>query len=688
MKIPLFKKISESLRYFTLKTKVIFRERLNYPKKLPSSGQWKQIFKILTKKEKTALSIFLILFLGSAFFLSFNFYFKNTEIRPAFGGDYTEGIVGQPRFINPIYAPASDVDRDLVELIFSGLMKYDSEGKIIPDLAKEYEIKEEGKVYEFYLKENILWQDGKPLSADDIVFTIKTIQNSDYKSPLRANFLGVTIEKFSDLGVRFELKNPYPPFLEIATLKILPKHVWENISPQGFPLSFFNLKPIGSGPYKLIEMNQNKAGKISSLSLGRNPNYFAKKANIDKITFLFFDQEEELIEAAQRGQIKGFSLASQVKELQKFNLGFESYNIILPRYFALFFNPQKSKVLSEKEVRQALNYGTDKEEIIENILAGQGKIVNSPILPEVYGFEKPSKIYEFNIEKAKEILEKAGFFEENEEGLRVKIIKKKAPFQFKSDLKLEDKGSEVRELQKCLAKDSEVYPEGQVTGYFGPKTKEAIIKFQEKYAKEILEPWGFEKGTGLIGKTTRAKLNEICFEPPEEILPLKFSLITVDQPILIALSNLLKNQWKALGVEVEVKSFPISTFERDFIKPRNYESLLFGEVLGSIPDPFPFWHSSQKRDPGLNLALYENKIGDKLLEEARTSNDPKIRSENLQEFQEILIEDAPAVFLYSPDYLYFVSKEIKGINTKIITDPSKRFSDVENWYVKTKRAWK
>jgi peptide/nickel transport system substrate-binding protein len=107
-----------------------------------------------------------------------------------------------------------------------------------------------------------------------------------------------------------------------------------------------------------------------------------------------------------------------------------------------------------------------------------------------------------------------------------------------------------------------------------------------------------------------------------------------------------------------------------------------------IPDPFPFWHSSQKKDPGLNLGLYENKKVDKLLEENRQNLDKEKRAELLKEFQEILIEEAPAVFLYNPDYLYFVSKEIKGIKPGIITTPSQRFSNIEQWYIKTKRAWR
>jgi len=363
------------------------------------------------------------------------------------------------------------------------------------------------------------------------------------------------------------------------------------------------------------------------------------------------------------------------------------YSISLPRYFAIFLNPEKSKVLAEKKVREALNYGTNKKEVLERVLGNQGEVVDSPIMPAIYGFASPLKIYPFNLEKAKEILDTAGF-KETEIGKREKIIKRELEFQFKSDLKVGSQGREVEELQKCLAKDPEVYPEGEITDYFGNKTKAAVIRFQEKYAKEILEPWGFKEGTGLVSKTTRAKLNEICFEKPIEILPLSFNLVTIEQPFLIEIANLLKEQWQALGVEIEIETFDISTLEREIIKPRNYQSFLFGQVLGSIPDPFPFWHSSQKRDPGLNLALYENKRVDKLLEEGKETQDFRERAEIYEEFQDILIDDAPVIFLLNPDYLYFVSKEIKGNKATIIVDPSKRFSEIEEWYIKTKRVWR
>ncbi|PIX88157.1 MAG: hypothetical protein COZ30_01635 [Candidatus Nealsonbacteria bacterium CG_4_10_14_3_um_filter_36_16] len=655
-------------------------------KKWPSKSQWRQFFKILNKKEKVIFFSLLFLFFSSFLILAINFYFKNTEIKPAEGGIYIEGVVGFPRWINPLYAPSNDVDRDLTELIFSGLLKYDLNGKIVLDLARDYKILENGKIYEFYLKENLFWSDGKPLTADDVIFTIKSIQDPNAKSPLRGSWVGVKVEKISDLEIRFELKNESSVFLENCTLKIIPKHIWENISPQNFPLALYNnLKPVGSGLYQLKNLFQDKEGKINSLTLVRNPYYFGKFPYLNEISFRFFEKEEELIKNYRQGEIKGFTLTSLTNFTDSANL----YSLILPRYFAIFFNSGNSKVLSEKEVREALNYGTNKEEIINNILEGRGKIVDSPLLPDIYGFNPPSKVYEYNLEKANDILEKAGFLK-NETGIREKIVKKVIPFQFKSNLTFGSRGQEVEELQKCLAKDKEIYPEGLVSGYFGNTTKEAVIRFQEKYKEDILKPYELEKGTGEVKGKTREKLNEICFPIAEEKVLLKFSLATPNQPQLIEAANLLKKQWQALGVELEIKTFEIQNLAatEEVIRQRNYSSLLFGEVLGAIPDPFPFWHSSQKNDPGLNLASYENKECDKLLEEARKNLNEAERKEKLEKFQDILIEDAPVVFLYNPDYLYLVSKEIKGVNVKIIADPSKRFTDIEHWYIKIKRVWK
>ncbi|KPJ55416.1 hypothetical protein AMJ47_00955 [Parcubacteria bacterium DG_72] len=636
-------------------------------KKWPAFWQWKRFFQVLSKKERVCFLLFFVLTVFSAVFLFSSCYYKNTKIVAAQGGTLIEGVLSknQPRYINPVYAN-SDIDRDLAELVLSGLMTYSKDMEIIPELARDYpETEDQERVYKFYLRENLFWQDGTPLTADDIVFTIKTVQNPEFNSPYLANWVGVKVEKLNDLTVKFTLQKPYAAFLENCTIKIMPKHIWEMTGSESYALLD---QTIGSGKYKIKEIKRNSLGQVQNLILERNNLYFGKKPYIEEIKFVFFENIEDLIKAAKKGNITSLNLGYNEKIDN-----WQENKLSSPRYFSVFFNQQKSKVLAQDEVRMALSHATNKTEISE-------KIVDSPILPDFYGFNQPSETYKFNLQKAKETLEQSGFKDENGDGVLEKFVEKELAFSFKSRMSTGSQGKEVLELQKCL--------EGRVTGYFGSETKQLVIDFQEKYSQDILEPVGLTKGTGTVGKSTRAKLNEICFGDPDELLELKISLITVEQEKMIKVADILKKQWQEIGVALQIQTYSPFDLEQEFIKPRNYEALLFGEVLGAIPDPFPFWHSSAVNDPGLNLALYENKLADELLEENRKLSDSEQRKAKLEEFQEMIAKDIPAIFLYSPDYYYFTCPDIKGVSSKKLTDPSKRFLDVENWYIKTKRVLK
>ena len=144
---------------------------------------------------------------------------------------------------------------------------------------------------------------------------------------------------------------------------------------------------------------------------------------------------------------------------------------------------------------------------------------------------------------------------------------------------------------------------------------------------------------------------------------------------------------KVVGFKIEIKMETFAEIQST-IKNREYEILLFGEVQGLNFDPFSFWHSSQKKDPGLNLALYDNKSADKILEEGRQILDPAERQKKDNDFERILLEDAPAVFLYSPYYLYLPASKIKGDDLSILSLPSDRFDNLAQWYIETKRVKK
>ena len=563
----------------------------------PKRKQWAHLPNILSPKERwLVLGLFFVI-LFSLMSLAVKDYLDKTEALPDYGGTYEEGIIGQPRFLNPVLAQINDADRDLTQIIFSSLLKHDGRGNLIPDLAKNYEIKENGLVYEFFLKENIKWHDGETLTADDIVFTINTIQNPEYKSPLRINWNGVKVEKIDDYAVRFKLNNIYAPFLHNMTVGILPKHLWAGISAQNFHLAQYNHEPVGSGPYKFKELKQNKSGVIQSIELEKNKDFYLKDPYIENLIFEFFQNEETAIQALNKKQVDGLNFFSAAQQSKIQNKSANIYRINLPRYYAVFFNQTKTKVLSDKTARLALAYATDKKEIIEKILNNEGLIADSPLLPNSLGYTKEIKIYDFSLEHAKNILRADG--------------------------------------------------------------------------------WKDTDGDGILEK----KINN-------ENLKFEITLVTADWPELIKAANLIKEQWGKIGAKINLEIAGLGAIQEDYIRPREYQAILFGEVLGSDPDPFAFWHSSQKRDPGLNLALYDNEKIDKVLEEARQNLDKKIRIEKYEEFQKLLVDDVPAVFLYSPAYLYPVNKKVKGVSLENLPLPSYRFSQIENWYIKTKRVEK
>lgn len=655
-------------------------------KKFPSFSQWTQIFKVLKKGERTFFLALVVLALISATYLATVLYLNSTKEAPAYRGSYIEGVVGQPRFINPVYGETNDIDRALIDLIYSGLMAYDKEGNITEDLVQNYQVSEDGKTYTFNLKPSIEWQDGTPLTADDVVFTIKTIQNSAYKSPLRANWLDVQVEKFSDSSFAFHLNSPYNSFLENCTVKIIPQHIWKNVLAENFALSSYNLQPVGSGLYAMSGISQTNSGFIKNISLKSNTKYYGKVPFISSVSFSFFENKEDLIKAANQKAIDGFSMSAlDGSEPPAASKKFNVYSFAMPRYFAVFFNMQKSRILADSNIAKALSYSVDKQALAEAVKTLENEkisVVDSPILPGYFGFNSPETAYGLDAETAGKLLDKSGYTMQ-ENGQRAKPNNKKPSFQFKSYLKIGSSGNEVIELQGCLAKLDESFKElleNETNGKFGQGTDKAVTEFQKKYLPDSTP-------TGEAGPSTRKKLNELCFAEQGGLLPLSINLVTINQSQLVKTANLLKDYWQKIGATVNLKIVEFSEL-KEIIKGRDYDALLYGQALGSSPDLYPFWHSTQINDPGLNLSAYQNKNADKLLKEARETQDLLEKKQKYEELQEVILKDAPALFLYNPEYLYWASDKVKGIDTTKIVDPAKRFSNIENWYINTRRVWK
>lgn len=578
--------------------------------------------KILPSKEKAILFV-----LGFAFTISFfGALFKVNKIysvlTPEYGGEINEGAVGSPRFINPLLA-VSDADRDLVKLVYSGLLEQDGKGDLIPALAEKYEISENGLFYTFYINKKAKWHDGKNITSDDVIFTVKRAKNPTLDSFQRANWEGVETEKINDYTLRFILKKPYAPFLENAAMPIIPKHIWENTLPEEMGLSNFNIEPVGSGPYKIKKVYRNSAGLITSYKLKSNSGFVLGEPFVKYMNILFFSSEEKLVDAFRQGKIDstGFISYSRIDDSLKKNAVVQ--NLVLPRIFGLFFNSANNPVFENKEVRKALNKAVDKQFIIEEALNGYGAEINSPIPGQVFDLQEEKK------DKPTVVL----------------------PHSFI------DKG------EKGMKEDSSFI----------------VLTKEERYAaaKQILEKNGWKLNLeGIYEKTTNKKTSKLIF-----------SISTSNTPSLVKTAEILKDEFHNIGADVNLKIFEIGDLNQIVIRKRNYEALIFGEVVGENPDPFSFWHSSQRNDPGLNIAMYANNSVDKILEEARIQTDKEKRMEKYKDFEKYIKDDYAAIFLYSPYFVYLTPSFLKGFNAEVVAAPQDRFSLINKWHIYNTYVW-
>ena len=497
-------------------------------------------------------------------------------------------------YINSLLSQTSKADADLVQLVYSGLMKYDARGNLEKDLARDYEISEDKKTYTFHLREDALWHDGERLMADDVYFTFNLLKDPQYKSPLRLNWQGVEMEQEGDFTIIFKLNNPYFGFLGNLTTGIIPKHIWENVSAERFTLSEHNLKPIGAGPYRFIGMQKNSGDEIVSCRLKAFASFYAGQPHISGFIFNFYPDHESMLAAYNKKEIDGMrSIPLDLLEQIKLSKSTNVHEMNIPRFFAVYLNENKSVALAAKPVREALAHATDRGRIMEEVLHGKGEPVYSPVLSAMKEYESDISRYEYDPEKSRAILEEAGWKMDENEGLRKK-----------EDARLE------------------------------------------------------------------------------------FEILTLDSAEMAETSELIREQWKAVGAQAEVRVVSPSDLQQNYIKPREYDALLFGQETSFSPDLYFFWHSSQRKDPGLNIGNFEDKKADELLEKSREEADEARRIEYYREFQKIITADIPAVFLYSPKYIYPVSRKIKGIGSENINSSEWRLGDVHKWYIKTKRVKK
>ncbi len=319
---------------------------------------------------------------------------------PTYQGEIHEGIIGTPRFINPVLA-ISDQDKDLTTLVYAGLMKRDVEGRVVKDMAESVVESEDHLQYDIVLKSNAEFHDGKPVTSDDIMYTVGLIKDANIKSPHAVEWEGVTIEKQSATEFTISLKKPYPQFINTLTLGILPKHVWKNLSNEQINLSDYNIHAIGSGPYKIDSITTN-SGIPNTFTLTAFKQYTLGRPYIDTLVLSTYQNEKYLLQAFKDGditRIHGIS-PDTVSALSVATSSIKTS--LLPRNFTVYFNPNKANALSNKDVRMALNLAIDKQAIVTTVLHNYGKVLNTP-----YPFDEDVAVPLYDPAQAKQLLQKS-----------------------------------------------------------------------------------------------------------------------------------------------------------------------------------------------------------------------------------------------------------------------------------------
>lgn len=539
----------------------------------------KTVYSTLTPEKVLVVwvSIFIAILFFCAALVTINSRFL-IEV-PALGGSISEGIVGTPRFINPVLA-TSQQDLDLTSLIYAGLTKRNTRGEYTPDMAESITVSDDGLEYSVILKSKIKFHDGTNLTADDILYTINLVQNPRIKSPQFIKWEGVRVEKVSDTELLFTLKKPYPLFNEVLSLGIIPKNLWKTLTEEQFSLSDYNIHPIGSGPFA-VESIDSVSGIPETYTLITNKHYTLGRPYLDNIIIHTYQNEKELINALNGGEIdrvdsvKPSSLGS-VKNLASASIT----SAKLPRAFTIFVNPNKAEFLSDKNVRQALSLALDRGAIIDTVYKGYAVSLVTP-----YPFDGDSGTTTADLDLAKSYLAKSKYI---------------------------------------------------------------------KNASSTLE----------------------------------LNLVTTNSDEIRAVADLVKSQWGAIGVKVNILVYEPSDINQTIIKERDFQSLLFGSFIGHPSDLYAFWHSSQRAYPGVNISGYVSQRLDKSLEILRESNNEQAKESAYDAVKKEFEEENPGIFIYSPTLIYISKDKITSPLPESLLNASDRFTLVNTWYKNTQKIWK
>jgi peptide/nickel transport system substrate-binding protein len=333
--------------------------------------------------------------------------------QPVVGGSYAEALLGGVARLNPILDSYNQVDRDIDRLIYSGLIRFDSRGDPLPDLAESWAVSADATLYTVTLRSQALWHDGEPVVSDDVVYTYSKFQDPDYPGPkdLQDLWQKVNIVRLDEHTVQFQLSEPFAPFLDYLSIGLLPDHLLRGVSAGELIDHPFNLEPVGTGPFRFDRFLM-KDGGIAGVSLAAFGDYYLTRPYLERFELFFYKTPQDMLKAYQSGEVQGLGLVDSsilgpVLADQTLNL----YSARLPEIGLVFLNTKSPSkpFFGDKKVRQALMMATNRQWIIDREMGGQAVVASGPILPDTWAATDDLGPYPFDPQAAADLLDSLGW---------------------------------------------------------------------------------------------------------------------------------------------------------------------------------------------------------------------------------------------------------------------------------------
>ena len=518
------------------------------------------------------------------------------ELEPTNGGVYREGLLGSFTTSNPLFA-STVADVSVSRLVFSGLFQLSPDGSLQPDLATGYTVDERALVYTVKLRNDVVWHDGDPFDADDVMFTYQKIKSSDVGSPLFSSWRDVVVSQIDQYTVSFTLPNVLASFHYSLTNGIVPSHILGSVEEADLRSSLFNTESaVGTGPFMFESVEV--VGTVRSefqekVSLQTNENYHRVPALIDGVVIRTYGDEDSLVAAFEEQEITSMVGLRELPENIANDATVQSFSTPLLSSVMLFMN-NSNDILSDKNVRRAIVQATNTDGL-RQMLNYQLIESDSPFLRSHFAHDEAKVQLPYNIDAARQLLDEAGW------AIRSNGKREKDGQSFK-----------LRLVSQSLSEYS------------------AIVQG-------------------------------------------------------------LQQQWSEIGLEVEAVLQPEEEIQTGAVSLHDYDVLLYGVSIGPDPDVFAYWHSSQfdeRLQARFNLSEFKNDAADEALEAGRTRLDEDLRSVKYEPFLDAWRDDAPAIAIYQPRFLFVARGTLDGYLSGQFESPSDRYFSITDWRVRSEKTIK